>query len=213
MLPDTLFCLWHRKDFGNTLARVYADRRCGTSQIIHLCITLCLYHRLAEQARDPIKTLKINNSAIPEIKLKLYELCRQFIHKRLDAIQQAITDAQSASNEETKSSAGDKYETGRAMMHLEIEKNTAQLAEARAEKRILDQIDPRKQPVKAGSGSLVITDHGNFFLAISVGRLVVEDKPYFAISVKSPIGIKLLGLKADESFSFNNKTYMVKQVC
>ena len=63
-----------------------------------------------------------------------------YVHERIAATQEAIYTAQLSANEETKSSAGDKYETGRAMAQLEIEKNTAQLAEALKLKQMLKQI-------------------------------------------------------------------------
>jgi len=51
-----------------------------------------------------------------------------YIDQRIDAAKKAIGEAQASANEETKSSAGDKYETGRAMMQLAIEQNSTQLA-------------------------------------------------------------------------------------
>ena len=56
------------------------------------------------------------------IKQTLYNFCVTYINQRMATAQQAIHTAQASANEETKSSAGDKYETGRAMMQLEIEK-------------------------------------------------------------------------------------------
>jgi hypothetical protein len=69
-----------------------------------------------------------------DIKIKLYQYCVEFIDKRIAGAREAIQIAQDSANEETKSSAGDKYETGRAMAQLEIEKNTTQLEEALKQK-------------------------------------------------------------------------------
>lgn len=145
------------------------------------------------------------------IKRKLYQYCIDFLDKRIDAAREAIRVAQESANDETKSSAGDKYETGRAMMQLEIEKNATQLEEALKQKKILDSINIELQPLKIQNGSLVFTDHGNFFLAISVGLVVIEDKSFAVVSAQSPIGSRLIGLKSGDSFSFGNKTYKVGQ--
>lgn len=90
-------------------------------------------------------------------------------------ISKAIEHAQLAANEETKSSAGDKYETGRAMMQLEIEKQSVQLAEAMKLKHVLSQINPEKTTETIQSGSLVFTDQGNFYISISAGKLIWKE--------------------------------------
>ena len=146
------------------------------------------------------------------IKQHLYDHCQQYISKRIHAIQEALENDQASANEETKSSAGDKYETGRAMLQLEIEKNHAQLTGALILKRKLDQINPNQQSHIIRAGSLVICDQGNFFLTISVGQLKVDEKVYAVLSPESPVGAKLMGLKAGESFTFMDRTYQIQQV-
>ena len=146
------------------------------------------------------------------LKTQLYSFCLHFVAQRIETAQNAIAIAQASANEETKSSAGDKYETGRAMAQLEIEKNSAQLAEAMKLKTALSQINPEQTTSVIQVGSLVLTTNGNFYLSISAGQSKIEDKIYFAISPASPIGSKLLGLKANDQFSFNNKTYQITEV-
>jgi hypothetical protein len=146
------------------------------------------------------------------IKQKLYALCLHYIEERIKGASQAIQFAQSSANEETKSSAGDKYETGRAMAQLEIEKNSAQLAEAQRLKQILLQLDPAKTNDNIQSGSLVITNQGNFYISIPAGQFAIEDENYFAISPSSPIAQKLLGLKKGDQFSFNKREFVVEKV-
>ena len=135
-----------------------------------------------------------------------------YVHERIAATQEAIYTAQLSANEETKSSAGDKYETGRAMAQLEIEKNTAQLAEALKLKQMLKQISSDRETITAQAGSIVITNHGTFYIAISAGQFVIDKKTYFAISPASPIGQKLIGLRALDSFTLNTNEYKIIQV-
>ena len=130
----------------------------------------------------------------------------------MDAAQQAIDDAQRASTDDTKSSAGDKYETGREMMQQETNRNMAQLNEANKLKVALNKISPAIVTAKVDAGNVVLTDNGNFYIAISAGVLQVDGEKYFAISPSSPIGLKLLGQKQGDMFKLNDKTYQIKQV-
>jgi hypothetical protein len=145
-------------------------------------------------------------------KHQLQALCLTYINERIKGAHQAIQFVQASANEETKSSAGDKYETGRAMAQLEIEKNTSQLAEAQRLKQILLQLDPSKSTETIQAGSLVITNQGRFYISIPAGQFTLEGEIYFAISPSSPIAQKLLALKVGDRFSFNRKEFEVGQV-
>jgi len=144
-----------------------------------------------------------------EIKRELYNYCLRFAEERINAAEQAIKDAQDASVNDTKSSAGDKYETTREMMQQEISRNQAQLTEARKLKHALNQINPDKKYDSVQNGSLVITDNGAFYLSISAGQIKHQDKIYFAISAFSPVGRNLMGLKKGDAFAFNGKKFEI----
>ncbi len=146
------------------------------------------------------------------IKAQLHEYCTRYIDERILHAQQAIRSAQESANDDTKSSAGDKYETGRAMMQQEIEKHTVQLAEAQRLKQVLRQIHPSKVYSRIQAGSLVQTSQGSFYLAISIGRHVIADQAVFIISTASPIGALLLGKQAGDQFSFNGNVFMISDV-
>jgi transcription elongation GreA/GreB family factor len=146
------------------------------------------------------------------LKQKIHTLCHSYVEERITAATQAIRASQASANEETKSSAGDKYETGRAMAQLEIEKNSTQLAEAHKLKQILSQISPDNTAETVQSGSLVITTQGNFYIAIAAGQFIIEGEIYYAISLASPIAHKLLGLRTGDQLTFNKKEFVIKQV-
>lgn len=130
----------------------------------------------------------------------------------MEAAQLAINEAQKASNDDTKSSAGDKYETGREMMQQETNRNMAQLNEANKLKIALTQLSVTASSAAAETGSLIITDNGNFYIAISAGTLTFNNEIYFAVSPASPIGLKLKGQKTGDNFTLNGKHYLVKMV-
>jgi transcription elongation GreA/GreB family factor len=147
-----------------------------------------------------------------DLKEELYRQCLTYVQMRMDAAQQGINEARQASKDDTKSSAGDKYETGRAMMQQETDRNMAQLNEANKLKVALNTINPAINHNTAEPGSVITTNNGNFYLAISAGALTVNGEIYFAISPASPIGIKLKGLKAGDEFSVNGKGYKITSV-
>lgn len=146
------------------------------------------------------------------IKQHLYEACQFYIDQRVKTIENAIASAKEAATDDTKSSAGDKYETTREMMQQEIDRNTAQLNEALKLKQALAQIDPQSASTIAQNGSLIITSNGNFYISISAGAIDIDGVIYFAISPVSPIGSKLLKLKKDDSFTFNSKEYLITEI-
>lgn len=147
-----------------------------------------------------------------EIKQKLAELCSNYVNEKINNAEDAINSAQESANEETKSGSTDTYETGRSMMQLEIEKYSSQLTDGLKLKKALSQIDFKKNYDAIQPGALVITNNGNFFISISAGKLVVENKEYIAISLSSPIGQILANKKIKDKFEFRDKSYIVKSI-
>jgi transcription elongation GreA/GreB family factor len=149
---------------------------------------------------------------MPDTKQQLYLLCADYIKAREAEIRKTIEDAREAANNETKSSAGDKYETGRETMQQEIDLNLTRLNELKKHKQTLDRIMPAHVSETVMPGSAVITDNGNYYIAISAGKLNVAGTEYYGISIASPIGVKLVGLKAGDVFSLNDRKVKVSKV-
>ena len=147
-----------------------------------------------------------------KIKEELYNQCQSFVNNRLQTIQDIITSNQKALQSETKSSAGDKHETGRAMLQLEMEKAGQQLIGITQMKETLAKIDVSKSSKTASLGNIIKTEKANYFLSISAGQLTVADTNYFAISPSSPIGKLLLGKQEKETITFNGTTITIKEV-
>lgn len=146
------------------------------------------------------------------LKEALYNNCKEFVEKRLQNVEEVISSNQKALQTETKSSAGDKHETGRAMLQLEMEKAGQQLAGIKQMKEILAKIDISKTSKNAHLGSIVYTDKANYFLSISAGHLTIRSTNYFAVSVSSPIGKLLLGKQKDETISFNGNVFKILEI-
>ena len=149
---------------------------------------------------------------LTDIKKAIHDHCAAFVQQRIDNARKAMEAAQEAANEESKSSAGDKYETGRAMMQLERDRYAAQLAEAMALQKQLSLIQIEKSHEVVQPGSLVYTSQGNYFIAISAGKVVVDQQDFIAVSLASPIGNQLHRHKAGDELFFNNKSLKIEKV-
>jgi len=150
--------------------------------------------------------------AAQQLKQILYELCKKYIADGMTAASQAIADAREAADDDTKSSAGDKFETAREMMQQDIDLNTGHLNELQKLKAVLDQVDPANHSDVIQPGSIVHTSQGNYFIAISIGKLVANDSSYYAISASAPLAMKLMGHQAGDTVHFNEKDFRIKEV-
>lgn len=135
-------------------------------------------------------------------KQDLYIFCETYVDDRMVRIQKTISNIQESLTSETKSSAGDKHETGRAMLQLEREKAGQQLAEAEKMKAVLKKVPLENNAVIAGLGSLVQTTRGTYFLAISAGEYKQEAAAIYCISAQTPIGTLLLGKGIGDTIRF-----------
>ncbi|WP_316833403.1 3-oxoacyl-ACP synthase [Pedobacter nutrimenti] len=147
-----------------------------------------------------------------QIKDKLYQLCADFIEQRIHTAETALLQAQEASNDDTKSSAGDKFETTREMMQQDITRNKSLLMDAKQNLQLLHSIKDVPVSETIRNGSLVYTSNGVFYISISAGQLNLEGETYFAISAASPVGKLMTGKKVNELFSFNQKEYQIEAI-
>lgn len=139
----------------------------------------------------------------PDIKSELYKACEDFVLQKQHNIVSIIASHKNSLASETKSSAGDKHETGRAMLQLEMEKAGQQLAEVHKMKATLERINLQNNSEKAALGSIIRTQQFNYFLAISIGKVLVDSVEYFVVSTNSPIGKQLLGIEKGATIPMN----------
>jgi len=153
-----------------------------------------------------------HRESVFEIKRQLLEGCVGMQQSRVDAARKAMEEAQQAANQEERSTAGDKYDTSRAMSHHVRDLNAKQLQEALKELALLGQINPGATSAEAGLGSLVRTSGGNYFIAISGGPFTVAGETFYAVSTAAPLGREMLRKKAGDSFQFRGKSFRIHQV-
>lgn len=138
----------------------------------------------------------------------LLQLAAQALEERIRVAEKAMKSAQESANNEEKSSAGDKYETARAMSQLERDMNARQLTMARKELETLKSVKTDSREI-VGPGALVFTETQIYFFSVGLGTVESAGKKVHLISGQSPIGKALEGLKEGSSFSFNGNSQQV----
>ncbi|MFV9551779.1 3-oxoacyl-ACP synthase [Algibacter sp. PT7-4] len=146
------------------------------------------------------------------IKEELYNQCLKFIENRTLTVKNTIAEIQVSLQSETKSTAGDKHETGRAMLQLEREKAGNQLAEIEKTRALLCKVNPKNKSNIIGLGSVVYTTKLNYFIAISAGEIRIEKDVFYAISASTPIGQLLIGKAVGNTISFREQEFTIKKV-
>lgn len=140
-----------------------------------------------------------------DLKEKALEHCYTYVKIRLEGIKKEVAKINESLLSETKSTAGDKHETGRAMLQLEREKLGQQLAVTEKLKLVLAKISLDRLTERIALGSLVETTSFTYFLAISAGKIQLGAQEVFCISPGTPVGQQLLGKSKGDTFEFKGQ--------
>jgi propanediol dehydratase small subunit len=146
------------------------------------------------------------------LKKELLDNCKKFAANKLKTVEDAIADLKLSAYNETKSSVGDKYETGRAMIQNEIEKNAAQLKVWQNQLLELERLNPEYSPSKAEFGAIVYCSTANYFIAEACGKYIIEDKMYITVSKNSPVYLAMAGCLKGENFDFNTQKIKILEI-
>lgn len=138
-------------------------------------------------------------------KTSFHQACLGRLDQTIVAATKAMNDVQDDANQETKSSAGDKYETSRAMLQQEKDKHALQLAQALDLRQQLERLDPAVSYPEIQLGSLVWTSEGDYYLAVSLGKMQVEGKTIYVLSAAAPLGQVLLHQKVGNTIVFQGR--------
>jgi len=147
-----------------------------------------------------------------DLKRAAYQQLTAIVQKKIDVANSSLTAAIEGRDNQTKSTAGDKHETGRAMMQIEQQRNEIQLGKAILLKKELKQLDLEKTFQKVQLGALVVTNRGNYFISIGIGKIIVAEQNIYAISLLSPIGKTLLNKQIGEVMKFQNKEITIQEI-
>jgi len=146
------------------------------------------------------------------LKQKLLVQGKFLLQERIQLCLQAIDDAQLAANAEEKSSAGDKFETSRAMSHIEKDLKSRQLQANQDELQALLSVNVEEIYPKVQTGAVILGEQHIFFIAAGLGKVVVECEMIYFLSPIAPLATLLWGKHTGDRFLFNREYIIIKDV-
>lgn len=146
------------------------------------------------------------------IKERLIKFCKEHLNEKIRAIDQELEFIQASANEETKSSAGDKYETGREMMMLEKNKLLGQREQLLKQFKPLNTINITKTFTEVELGALVQVSNNHYFISSGIGPINLSGDAFMVVSAMAPIVQAMLGKQEGDSFSFNGNRSQITSI-
>ena len=146
------------------------------------------------------------------IKKILFSHCKADLEKKIEILELQKKSLQKDLTSEIKSSAGDKHETGRAMIQLELEKLGNQIHKIELNYQRLNTIKDFKTSSIVSLGSIIFTNKANYFLAVAADSCKINSKVFYCISSQSPIGKLLIGKKINQSIRFNDIESIILEI-
>ena len=149
--------------------------------------------------------MQISKVEIHETILKL--LTNSIVHATKD-----YELAKESRDSDTKSSAGDKFETGREMIQREMDKISASIDQSKNQLNFLSKINLNRPYSTVDLGCLIITDQGIYYISIGLGKVEINAEIIYAISLDSPIGQLFKGKRVGDELEFRGKTLKINQL-
>jgi len=146
-------------------------------------------------------------------KKDLYDYLISTLNTKVEMTKLAIDQLKESRNNDTKSSAGDKYETGREMIQSEINQNEILLSKNMKLKSDISQVKLNVKYTAAEFGSLLSTNFGIYFLSIGIGKVELHKQTYFVISLASPLGQFFSGKTLGKAGTFNGREFVIDNIC
>ncbi len=141
-------------------------------------------------------------------KLALIEKCITDLDSSIAEMKSSLQSLEEDMQNDTKSSAGDKFETSREMMSQEREKLMYRINLQQKQRNMLAHL-PTQKKNKAGLGSLIFTDKQCFFLSQSLGKRLFQGFEIIFISVQAPIAQQLINKEVGDGFQWNGTQYKI----
>ena len=145
-------------------------------------------------------------------KQRLKAHCLSVIQLRIDTASEGMEDAQDAANSEEKSSAGDKYETSRAMNQIVRDNYAHQLSVAVQDMNLLQTVNADMLYDKADNGAVIYSADLIYFIATGLGVITFEGMKVVVLSPKAPLSNLLREKGKGDSVTLNGKSITITDV-
>jgi len=142
-------------------------------------------------------------------KIELLSFISALIDTHISNSEEIINSIEESIHSETKSTAGDKHDTTRELLHQERDKAAQNHKNQLMKRRTLIQLNNHQHSKKAGFGSLLHTNKGWVFIGISLGNIQFGNEEVLCISPVSPIAKALEGAVQEECVEFNSTSFVI----
>ncbi len=168
---------------------------------------------------DSFARIKILNSVkiisvldYPHFKKEIFRLIFLSVSEKIKRLQQHLLELRTSAANETKSTAGDKFETALAMLQTEQNNTNKQLQALLEQKAILENIPAQQKYNRVCLGCIVQTPDAFFYISIASAKIIVDGHIVYPVSSLSPLAKLLSGCKTGDSKILNGITYIIKKI-
>lgn len=143
-------------------------------------------------------------------KNELLSFISALIEKRISNSEEIIRSIEESIHSETKSTAGDKHDTTRELLHQEINKAAQNLNNQLIKRKTLAQLKNHRGTDYAGFGSLIHTNQGWVLIGLSLGKIQFQNKEVLCVSPVAPFAKALEGAVHGEFVEFNQTSFLIE---
>jgi hypothetical protein len=147
------------------------------------------------------------------LKKTVFDSCFEQLENKKLMLKEELLSLSNSSQNESKSSMGDKYETSREMISQEMERVLKQLNLVDADLSKLTKLSTVERYTTVCEGSLLVSGKHIFFVGYGAGKLNTVNQEVFAISSDSPFAKSIVGKKEGDPFTFMNQMFKIEHIC
>jgi hypothetical protein len=138
-----------------------------------------------------------------ELKIKLHQKCVEKQKEILENAKAAMDEAQTAANEY--GAPRDRYDSFRAQLLRKRDLHAAQYEKALNELDFLEKLDPSNLNKELTINTLAITSKQKFYVSVGLGKIILTEGEFYAISPLAPIYQALKEKVTGDTVTFNGQ--------
>ena len=144
------------------------------------------------------------------MKYKVFDALESHLQAAVSEVESHLSSLQDALTSEAKSTAGDKHETGRAMIHQEMRRVNDTLQRSQY---ALDELTRLRQvsiaPVRVAAGVLVETTGPWVLVGLPFGKLSLDEDLVLGVSVEAPLAQAWHGAQVGDEVRLGPSTLQI----
>ncbi len=145
-----------------------------------------------------------------DLKKKIVTVCIDTLEKSIETIRDRITEIIQMANDYE--GDHDIFDPFKEDMMKKKDLQVKQMEKHLDEIKLLKKVDFNRISDKVEFGSIVVTDKQKMFVSVAMGKVTVENEPYYIISTQVPVFQAMKDLKVGESFAINNNKFTIKDL-